>query len=62
MNWWVGAKRFGVSLEAQGKPKGRDIARIFARTLGTEKYLPPPPREQEKIIFRGKLWLHPPLR
>ena len=30
--------------------------------LGTEKYLPPPPREQEKKIFRGRLWLHPPLR
>ena len=30
--------------------------------LGTEKYLPPPPREQKKKIFRGKLWLHPPLR
>ena len=30
--------------------------------LGTEKYLPPPPREQEKKIFRGKLWLHPRLR
>ena len=30
--------------------------------LGTEKYLPPPPREQEKKTFRGKLWLHPPLR
>ena len=24
---------------------------------GTEKYLSPPPREQEKKIFRGKLWL-----
>ena len=30
--------------------------------LGIEKYLPPPPREQEKRIFRGRLWLHPPLR
>ena len=33
-----------------------------ALILGTEKYLPPPPREQEKKIFRGKLWLHPTLR
>ena len=29
----------------------------------TEKDLPPPPpREHEKKIFRGKLWLHPPLQ
>ena len=39
------------------------LGRIFcAMLLGTEKYLPPPPREQEKKIFRGKLWLHPLLR
>ena len=27
---------------------------------GTEKHLTPPPREQEKKIFGGKLWVHPP--
>ena len=27
--------------------------------MGIARYLPPPPREQEKKVFRGKLWLHP---
>ena len=34
---------------------------VLKFSLRTEKYLPQPPREQEKKIFRGKLWLHPPL-
>ena len=39
----------------------------FIRSLGDplqEKYnyLPPLPSEQEKIIFREELWLHPPLQ
>ena len=46
------------SLDKFGKLSG-----IFLKDyLGTEKYLPPPPREQEKKIFRGKVRLHPPLR
>ena len=33
-----------------------------SKKQGAEKNLPPPPRQQEKKIFRGKRWLHPPLR
>ena len=41
---------------------GKALETVHIRQQGTEKYLPPPPREQEKIIFRRKLWFHPTLR
>ena len=38
----------------------RITLRDYFRAL--KKYLSPPPRQQEKMISRGKLWLHPTLR
>ena len=52
-----------VAIAGKSELSGCVRARFRVRfQLGTEKDLPPPPREQDKKIFRGKLWLHPPLR
>ena len=48
-----------VSDEISSKTFWQKDVPNFPPILGTEKYLPPPTREQDKKIFRGKLWLHP---